>query len=56
MQSKKILIISVIILASIGIIILILRFSTPEDNWICKNGSWQKHGAPSAPMPTELCK
>ncbi len=26
-----------------------------EDNWICQNGQWVKHGNPSAAMPTTLC-
>ena len=26
-----------------------------EDNWLCRNGEWVKHGNPSAPMPTEPC-
>lgn len=27
-----------------------------EDTWICVNGEWVKHGAPSAPKPTGECK
>lgn len=26
-----------------------------EDTWICEDGKWVKHGAPSAEMPTEPC-
>ena len=26
-----------------------------EDDWICVNGEWVKHGVPSAPMPTGPC-
>ena len=26
-----------------------------EDSWICADGEWVKHGAPSAPMPDEPC-
>ncbi len=33
-----------------------LRMFTPEDEWICDNGSWTKHGNPSAAMPTEVCR
>jgi spore germination protein GerM len=32
-----------------------IRFFNNEDNWICQNGEWIKHGNPSAPKPTELC-
>jgi hypothetical protein len=51
-MTKKILI-TIGILIAIVIIIVILR--SPEDSWICSNGQWVKHGAPSAPMPTEPC-
>ncbi len=26
-----------------------------EDDWICVDGEWVKHGVPSAPMPEEEC-
>jgi hypothetical protein len=49
------------ILAVIFIAIIILFgirfiFGGPEDDWICVNGEWVKHGMPSAPMPTEICE
>lgn len=34
---------------------LAARFLTGEDNWICQNGEWVKHGVPSAPKPTKPC-
>jgi putative hemolysin len=34
---------------------LVLRFSTPEDNWLCVNGEWTKHGQPDSPAPTTGC-
>jgi len=33
-----------------------LRLFSPEDDWICQNGQWVKHGQPSAPMPSDECK
>lgn len=36
--------------------IITVRLFTPEDNWICENGSWVKHGNPSAPAPTLECR
>lgn len=30
-------------------------FSGDEDTWICDNGSWVKHGHPSAGIPKEPC-
>jgi len=52
------------ILKSTGIIILVLlaifslRFilGGSEDDWICVNGEWVKHGAPSAPKPEGSCE
>lgn len=51
----------VIIFAVIVVIIAVwgyLRFVVggPEDDWICDNGQWVKHGAPSASMPTKPCE
>lgn len=34
---------------------LIVRFTSPEDTWLCKNGEWIKHGNPRSAQPTELC-
>ncbi|MFA5131013.1 MAG: Gmad2 immunoglobulin-like domain-containing protein [Patescibacteria group bacterium] len=46
------------LLGFVGLVVIILfaiRLSSPEDDWICSNGEWQKHGHPSAAMPTTLC-
>ena len=53
---KKAVIILVILIVLAGIW-LGLRFiiGGPEDAWICVEGEWIKHGAPSAPMPSEPC-
>ncbi len=53
---KKLFPISVIVLVLI-ILWLFVRFviGGPEDDWICVNGQWVKHGAPATPMPTEAC-
>jgi uncharacterized membrane protein len=32
------------------------RFFSGEDDWICRDGQWVKHGQPAAPMPTTPCK
>jgi len=48
----------IIILAVAALIILVgaLRFfSGDEDIWLCQNGQWEKHGNPSAQMPTTNC-
>lgn len=47
----------VISLLIIFVIIAGVRFliGGAEDDWICDNGEWVKHGSPSAPMPSEPC-
>jgi len=50
----KRLIFSAILIVTIGIVLVLLRGD--EDNWICQNGRWVKHGNPSGPMPTTLCE
>jgi spore germination protein GerM len=45
----------------LGLIIMALaavigaRLLTPEDNWICANGEWAKHGNPTADKPIIPC-
>lgn len=46
---------SLIILGIIIVTAIVLRILTPEDNWICQNGTWQKHGNPSKAQPREVC-
>ena len=48
-----------VLLGILGIVLVILvvaRVLSPEDNWICQNGEWVKHGNPSGPMPSGSCK
>lgn len=52
---KKIIIITIIILGALAAGVLGLRLLSGEDSWICTNGEWVKHGAPSAPKPTTAC-
>lgn len=33
-----------------------LRLFSGEDNWVCQNGLWQKHGQPDFPAPLTECK
>lgn len=37
-------------------IIFFIRTISGEDDWICNNGMWVKHGNPVAPMPIGRCK
>lgn len=55
-KKKKIItiIIAVVVIAAVWFFIGFV-IGGPEDDWICVDGEWVKHGAPSAPMPTEPC-
>ena len=53
---KNKLSIIVILVIIISIIVLGIRFLSGEDNWMCKNGQWIKHGNPSSVMPTSSCE
>lgn len=33
-----------------------LRALSPEDDWLCQDGQWVKHGQPEMPMPTTPCE
>jgi len=47
----------ILILFLIFVVWAFIRFviGGPEDDWICDDGQWVKHGNPSAPMPTKNC-
>ncbi|MBN1325776.1 GerMN domain-containing protein [Candidatus Falkowbacteria bacterium] len=56
MTTKKVIVIVILAVILItGLTIAVLRFSTPEDTWLCQNGEWIKHGNPSAPQPSTPC-
>ena len=48
---KRILVIILIVV----LIILFIRILSQEDDWICVDNDWIKHGYPSAPKPTTPC-
>ncbi len=54
-RDKNKFIIFVIILL-ILVSIFTLRFFSGEDNWICQNSQWIKHGNPSFDAPKSICK
>lgn len=35
--------------------IILVKGLSGEDDWICKNGQWIRHGNPSSQMPTNIC-
>jgi len=56
MPSKKtIIIILAIFILLMGIFSLRLVIGGPEDDWICVNNEWIKHGKPNALKPSEGC-
>lgn len=44
----------VIVLAAVALVAR-FAFGGPEDEWICNDGKWVKHGNPSAPIPETPC-
>jgi len=53
-MNKKMLVIFFILF--VFLIIISLRVITGEDDWMCQNGVWVKHGQPNAPPPQTECK
>jgi hypothetical protein len=49
---KKLLILFTILVL---VIIFFIRFSSPEDTWLCQNNTWVKHGNPQQNQPTTGC-
>jgi spore germination protein GerM len=52
---KKTILTILAVAVVIGAVVLGMRFLSGEDDWICDNGEWVKHGNPSAAKPTEPC-
>lgn len=52
---KKLLIGIGAVIVVAAVVLLAIRFFSPEDTWICDNGQWVKHGNPSAAKPTTAC-
>lgn len=55
-MNKKSLVICVgCVLIAIPLVILVARFSSSEDSWICDQGQWVRHGNPSSEKPKTSC-
>ncbi|MDD5040407.1 MAG: Gmad2 immunoglobulin-like domain-containing protein [Patescibacteria group bacterium] len=54
MKKPKLIFLALVCVA-IAVTFIVLRITNPEDDWICSNGAWVKHGSPSAPRPTTGC-
>ncbi|MBU0761198.1 MAG: hypothetical protein KJ718_05455 [Nanoarchaeota archaeon] len=48
---------AIVILAAIVVLVLMVALKTlsNEDDWICVDGKWERHGWPSAEKPAEPC-
>ena len=56
MKKPIYIIIAVVIVIIAGAAFLRFVVGGSEDSWICLEGEWVKHGAPSAPKPTTGCE
>jgi uncharacterized membrane protein len=45
-----------IVLLFLAMIVFGLRLFSGEDDWLCQNGQWVKHGQPSFPAPAVECR
>lgn len=55
-QRRRYLFVGLIALLAAITFVVNVRFLAGEDDWMCQNGAWVKHGNPSAPMPSEPCR
>lgn len=56
MYDKKTWYSIVVLIGFILLAIASVRLFSGEDDWICRDGQWVKHGNPSFPAPLEECK
>lgn len=52
---KKFFIAAGIIIVSGLVVVIALRIFSSEDDWICQDGQWVKHGSPKAEKPAGSC-
>jgi hypothetical protein len=45
----------ILVVALVVLFFAAARLISPEDTWLCQNGQWVKHGAPSAQKSTTGC-
>jgi micrococcal nuclease len=44
-----------LVFLSLVFLLGVIRLFSGEDDWLCQNGEWVKHGMPSAPKPNKPC-
>lgn len=49
------LLIFLAVLIGLFVIIFNIRLMSGEDNWVCRDGQWVKHGNPDSVMPDKPC-
>ena len=55
-SDKKLLYIFFMLIVFAALAVVSARLLSGEDDWICQNGAWVKHGQPSFPAPTVPCE
>jgi len=55
-KTKKGLLIALGVAVALLAIIFMLRLFSGEDDWICQNGVWVKHGQPAKEQPDSPCQ
>ena len=53
-SKNKFLILMIILSIVLGV--FTIRLFSGEDNWVCQNSQWVKHGNPSFTAPKSICK
>ena len=56
LSDKKIIYLVLVIALFFAVAVVSLRVFSGEDNWVCQQGTWQKHGNPSFPAPNTKCR
>ncbi len=55
MNKKIVTIFAVVVFVVLALLFLRFVIGGAEDEWICDNGNWVKHGHPDVPAPEEPC-
>jgi len=55
-SDKRLWYLVLILLGFFVLAIFTLRLFSGEDDWLCQNGQWVKHGAPDFPAPAAPCR
>jgi len=55
-SDKKLFYIFFMLIVFAALALVSARLLSGEDDWICQNGAWVKHGQPSFPAPTVPCE